>query len=413
MDDARDAILLDDLRRRAERLLSPWTPRDASVDDLSPARAKAVRAAARELVAVAGELARLRDEPWPEDIVIEPEKKPSRPKSRRNVEDDLRSVTPGIERTVGVTLSDLRDLMILDSLTGFGPQKFRMLHDAGISPSDVVRMPEKLNVPGRAGDAFRQALASRDNAEDELALGRAARQIMVAYEHGGQILTYRSSQYPRNVLKSNNAIPILYARGNTSILTNARAVACVGSRNIAGVYAELHRDFAAHAAGRGVVIVSGFALGADTIGHKAAIGRGGATVCVMPSGLDRPFPPENRSLWDDLLQRGDAVMLSEFPFGTASSSMNLRKRNKLIVSAASGVLVSQSSAKGGAMNAYRFAVEQRKSLATFKPDTYADSALDAPTSGNLAIAHETRVPTVVFSLENSVHEWDRWLDQLS
>jgi predicted Rossmann fold nucleotide-binding protein DprA/Smf involved in DNA uptake len=78
----------------------------------------------------------------------------------------------------------------------------------------------------------------------------------------------------------------------------------------------------------------------------------------MPGGLDRPFPPENRSLWEDFLSYPGAAFVSEFPFGTRASSLTLRKRNKLIVAFARAVLVSQSSADGGAMNAYRFAAER-------------------------------------------------------
>ena len=57
----------------------------------------------------------------------------------------------------------------------------------------------------------------------------------------------------------------------------------------------------------------------------------GHTICVMPGGLDRPFPPENRNLWDSLLASDAGVFVCEFPFGTRASSLNLRKRNKSIV----------------------------------------------------------------------------------
>src|SRR5262249_32927913 len=161
---------------------------------------------------------------------------------------------------------------------------------------------------------------------------------------------------------------------NAELLASGKTVACVGSRNIRAPYDSLHARFAETASREGFAIVSGFALGADTIGHRTAYERGGTTICVMPSGLDRPFPPENRPLWKEFLDSPNVVFVSEFPFGTGAASLNLRKRNKLIVAFSLGVLVSQSSTKGGAMNAYRFALEQKKPIATFSGDGTEDTS---------------------------------------
>ncbi len=86
--------------------------------------------------------------------------------------------------------------------------------------------------------------------------------------------------------------------------------------------------------------------------------------------------------------------------------MTLRKRNKLIVAAARGVLIGQSSVTGGAMNAYRFAIEQRKPVATFA----ADGAADA--EGNRQIESEHKVPTVAFPTTSTSDRWDEWLSKL-
>ena len=80
------------------------------------------------------------------------------------------------------------------------------------------------------------------------------------------------------------------------------------------------------------------------------------------------FPPENRKLWRQLVDSGRAVFLSEFAFGRRAGSLTLRKRNKLIVAVSRGVLVGQTGKSGGAMNAFRFGLEQKKPIATFEPD---------------------------------------------
>lgn len=276
----------------------------------------------------------------------------------------------------------LAALYALDSVKGFGPLKFKDLFEKGVAPETVLHNPAALPVAGKRGDTFRAALRQIAQGQSDEFRTRARRQLDAADQHDGLIMTYAHPAYPRNVYLSNNPIPILYVRGAIEILQMPTAIAAVGSRGIRPPYSEGQARVAAIAAETGWTVASGFALGADTISHRAAVEHGGGTICVMPGGLDRPFPPENKQLWDDFLSNGSAVFVSEFAFGTRAASLTLRKRNKLIVAVARAVLVGQSAESGGAMNAYRFALEQKKPVATFAPDERAD------TSGNNLIGRE-------------------------
>jgi DNA processing protein len=270
----------------------------------------------------------------------------------------------------------------------------------------VVNDPSVLTVGGSRLQAFRSELADLSPAAWSNFRHQAERQIEAAEKHGGRILLYGDPAYPPTLMASAYPVPILFARGATSVLLEARGIACVGTRGIREPYETLHRAFATAAVAAGHVVVSGFALGADTVGHTAAWAAGGKTIGTMPGGLDRPFPPENRSLWNELLEYQGAVFVSEAPFGTGASAMLLRKRNKLIVALSRGVLISQTSAKGGAMNAYRFALEEHKPVATFASDGSDD------TSGNVAIARELRAQPAVFgTVEPSPGEYSSWLRQ--
>jgi DNA protecting protein DprA len=325
--------------------------------------------------------------------------------------------TPAIQEAVGVSVAELEALFALERVKGLGPQKVRELHDAGLHPRDVLDDPSRLPTRGKRGDSFRREIAALDESERELARSRAVRQILKAYEHGGSVLTYPHTAYPRFVLESSYPVPVLYARGALGVLNGSRAVACVGSRGIRAPYSELHRAFAQAAVAIGLGVVSGFALGADTIGHIAARDAGGSTVMVMPSGLDRPFPPENRTLWQELLDYPRAVFVSEFPFGTAAAALTLRRRNRLIVAFATGVLLSQTSAKGGAMNAYRFALEQKKPVATFAGDTTPDTSGNDAIAADLAKEHAKLLDgtsrSVIFPVGERRELWQAWLVQVS
>lgn len=323
------------------------------------------------------------------------------------------AIGPEVERAVGVTVEDLAALYALDSLKGFGPQMFREIHERGIPEIDVLRNPRSFNLLGKRAALLRARLLHL-SVESLLSKYRAlaTKQIITAHRLRAAILTYRHEAYPSNVYKSNNPVPIVYARGALDILRHRHAVACVGSRGIREPYARLHGKFARVACANDFTIISGFALGADTIGHEVAWKNSGRTICVMPCGLDRPFPPENKYLWAQLLDYSGAAFVSEFPFGMRAASLTLRKRNKLIMAFALGVLISQSSSQGGAMNAYRFALEQHKPVATFSSDGTPD------TSGNFQISEThllKKVPpaSIVFPLIEDVNLYEIWLRQLS
>jgi DNA protecting protein DprA len=315
-------------------------------------------------------------------------------------------VDPAIEKRVGITVDELTALYILDGLKGFGPQKFKEIHTAGLTPVTIVEDPSAMPTPGKRGDELRALLRAEREKSEPVCRRRAATQILAAHRHGARIVTYHDPRYPPNVFLSNHPAPFLFVRGALDVLTQREAVACVGSRKTRSPYSELETEFVKTASAEGFTVVAGFALGADTIAHESAWKAGGRTICVMPGGLDRPFPPENRSLWDELLRYPGAAFVSEVGFGARASALTLRKRNKLIVAFAQGVLIAQSAKDGGAMNAFRFAVEQKKAVATFAADDSSD------TSGNRAIAAEPWTKTFPGNRPDP-EAYAEWLRELS
>ena len=305
--------------------------------------------------------------------------------------------------TNGPSVRELESIYALDSIKQFGPQKFKLLHEAGLNPAQVLDDHTLLPISGKRGDQFRSEIAALTDDDRRAVRVRAARQWERAKELQASILTYRHPCYPANVYHSNNPIPVLFARGNCEVLRSESVVACVGSRGIRNPYSRMHEVLASGAAKDGFAVGSGFALGADTIGHRAALREGGCTICVLPSGLDRPFPPENDGLWSQLLEYRGAVMVSEFAFGTGASKLTLRRRNKLIVACSRAVFVSQSAVNGGAMNAYRCAREQKKPVATCATDGRKD------TSGNAKIAEELRQTDALFTTGTEEQEFLDWL----
>ena len=285
--------------------------------------------------------------------------------------------------------------------------KFRGMHEAGVDAQAAIGNPNLLPFTGRTGEKLRRGVFALSEADLTAGRTRAIDQLERADEFSAAILLHGDPGYPARVYASNNPVPVLYVRGDPAVWDGAGTVAVVGSRNTREPYAGAAQRFAAVAARNGMVVVSGFAMGADSMGHSAAVEAGGRTVCVMPCGLDKVFPPENRGLWEELLAYPGAVFVSEFGFGQRASSLLLRKRNKLIVAFAQGVLVAQSALNGGAMNAYRFGREQKKPVATFRTDGSEE------TSGNALIEKDGRRGGFAFELPDNPKRHEAWLQQLS
>ena len=296
---------------------------------------------------------------------------------------------------------------LLSSVRGVGPRATAAIHASGLKPAQLIENPDLYPLEGKRAKQVVTAIRALTNKERESAGDFAKNQLQRAKKLGADIISYDDVDYPELVRLSNNPIPILWVFGNKSILRSMRTVACVGSRKIRIPYSELQAAFADVAVQEGFVIASGFAMGADSLGHRRALEGGGSTICVMPCGVDRVFPPENRKLWHRLLESDRAVFLSEFALGRRAESLTLRKRNKLIVAAARGVLVGQTSKSGGAMNAFRFGLEQKKPVATFEPD-----GTDA-TSGNKEIIDSTKGNTSSFPTTPEIEDYRQWLHELS
>ena len=321
--------------------------------------------------------------------------------------EDVEEKTQRSSGRIYPSVKRLGAIFALDRIKGFGPVKFRTLHEARISPESLLKDSSQLPFGGKTGEKLRIGLESVTPYDIEKSHLFAEKQIEAARKFSASILTYEDIGYPSLLYRSNNPLPILYQRGIAPDWASNRIVAIVGSREIRPPYDSLAHAFARTAVTEGLTVVSGFASGTDSIGHQTALDEGGTTVGVMPCGLDLVFPPENRFLWQSLMDYRNAVFVSEFAFGQRASSLMLRKRNKTIAALAQAVLIVQSAVDGGSMNTYRFAKEQKKPVATFSADQNQD------TSGNALITSESQLKPAIFSLSKAPRRYKSWLKEVS
>ena len=109
-----------------------------------------------------------------------------------------------------------------------------------------------------------------------------------------------------------------------------------------------------------MTIVSGLAVGIDAAAHRGGLAGAGSSVAVLGTGLDRVYPAANRSLAQELSERGG--LLSEFSLGTPPLPANFPRRNRLISGLSRGVLVVEATPNSGSLITARFAAEQGRDV---------------------------------------------------
>jgi DNA processing protein len=100
--------------------------------------------------------------------------------------------------------------------------------------------------------------------------------------------------------------------------------------------------------------VSGLALGIDAAAHHGALDAGLATIAYVGTGLGITYPPEHRSLEDEIVARGGAVASEQLP-DEPVTKWSLVHRDRLQAAHALATILVASEIDGGAMQTMRFA----------------------------------------------------------
>lgn len=152
----------------------------------------------------------------------------------------------------------------------------------------------------------------------------------------------------------------IYFRGN---LPNTRvpSVAIVGTRKPTPYGQEITTKFAEALAKRGVVIISGLALGVDAIAHNACVAAGGTTIAVVPCSVDTVYPRTNRQLAEAIVAQGGAI-LSEYEPPTPMHTGYLLARNRLVSGLSDALLITEAAERSGTLSTAAHALEQGKEV---------------------------------------------------
>ncbi len=175
-------------------------------------------------------------------------------------------------------------------------------------------------------------------------------------------ITLSTSDVPKKLRNIPDPPKYLYIQGSDVNELLARpCVAIVGSRKVSAYGRAVTIALAGELARAGVVIISGLALGVDSIAHRAALDAGGLTIAVLPGGLDNIYPGTHRGLARQIVEQGGALV-SEHPPGSRIYASSFLARNRLVSGISDAVVVIEAAQRSGTLSTATFALEQGKEL---------------------------------------------------
>ncbi len=242
----------------------------------------------------------------------------------------------------------------LSLVPGIGPRTYAQLVAAFGGPEQVLRAaPADLNaLPGIGAKLARAvALATQEvDVDDEL---------QRCSDFGIDILEVHSDGYPRRLKEIFDPPAVLFCQGPL-LPQDDLAIAIVGTRH-ASPYGLLQAErFAKGLALAGMTIISGLARGIDAAAHRGALAAGGRTIAVLGSGILNLYPPDHRSLANEIVTHG--AVLSEFPTLQPPKAGAFPRRNRLVSGLTLGVLVIEAAERSGALISARHAMEQGRDV---------------------------------------------------
>ena len=186
----------------------------------------------------------------------------------------------------------------------------------------------------------------------------AEAEVRLCARLGIDIWTMRDAHWPAALETLSDPPILLYAKGTLPEATVRMAV--VGSRRATPYGRRVAAGLGAGLALRGIEVVSGGARGIDTAAHLGALEAGGRTVAVLGSGLARPYPTENATLFARMADAG--AVISEFPLETSPVPENFPRRNRLISGLSAAVVVVEATAKSGSLLTAAHALDQGRDV---------------------------------------------------
>jgi DNA processing protein len=192
-------------------------------------------------------------------------------------------------------------------------------------------------------------------------ISRAQNDALSMETRGIRWVSIAEDAYPPLLREIYDPPAVLFYRGAPPF-HGKPAVAMVGTRKPCGASAQWAYDAARDLSRAGVIVVSGLAMGIDSIAHRGVVDAAASPAfAVLGSSVDEVFPAANRAL-ARRITAGYGSLLSEYPLGTRPAKWTFPARNRIISGLCRCTVVVEAGEKSGALITADFALEQNRDL---------------------------------------------------
>jgi len=237
----------------------------------------------------------------------------------------------------------------LNMIDHVGPVRVRQLLNHFGDAAAILRASKQHLLAVRGiGEDTADAISSWEKNVD------LAAELKRCEEFGCHIVTQEDAEYPELLRQIYDPPIVLYVKG-TLDAKDKNSIAIVGSRQTTPYGIEVARKFGYQLAYLGVTVVSGGARGIDTAAHQGSLSAKGRTLCVLGTGINIVFPPENAELFERIAASGAVV--SQYPFNRSADKQSFAIRNRIVAGITLGTVVVEANLTSGALITANFATE--------------------------------------------------------
>jgi DNA processing protein len=175
-----------------------------------------------------------------------------------------------------------------------------------------------------------------------------------------QVMTIIDVEYPPMLKTIKDAPIVLYALGDTSLLSHYPSISVIGTRNPSREAGNKTSYLIKPLIKENWVIVSGMAKGIDSFAHRLALHESGKTIAILGSGFEHIYPYQNKQLFQEIKQHG--LVLSEYPPNVEPRKFHFPERNRIISGLSFATLVIEATEKSGTMITVDQALDQGREV---------------------------------------------------
>jgi DNA processing protein len=180
------------------------------------------------------------------------------------------------------------------------------------------------------------------------------------------VRVYGEAEYPEKLRDIQHPLEVLYYQGHWE-LVHSPIVAVVGTRKPSEAAIARTKALVKGLVADGFTVASGLAEGIDTIAHETAIARGGNTIAVIGTPLNRYYPARNMALQHHIAK--EYLLISQVPVKRYEAQKDVRKnrwffpeRNKTMSALSEATVIVEAGETSGTLVQARECLRQGRKL---------------------------------------------------